>query len=159
MEKREFTEVAIDGLPPGQKGPDGKLNIYRLFYDYNLIVDAEEQTKLNLLQPIYSTDRMTAGQLRALTYALLKTDNPQVELKDAGDFLGIGGDDAVQAVIKELGMQASDEALYRTLARMAIDRPAALLDMLARIYPLVPQLEPEAKPAAAKSSEEPPAVQ
>lgn len=58
---------------------------YRLFYDFNLICDAEQMTGENLNFTLYGGS-VSTSQFRAVLFALLRTAH-DVTLKDAGGLL------------------------------------------------------------------------
>src|SRR4051812_36771665 len=65
---------------------EGDPQEYRLHFDFNQIVAAEELTGCNLLHALDRPAAMSAVQMRALLYACLRTAH-QVELDEAGDLL------------------------------------------------------------------------
>lgn len=156
-DERQYTEFPIEGMETDYPGPDGKKNVFRLFFDFNEIVDAETQSGYNLLPALYSPDRMSAGQLRAVTWALLKTAHTAVTITEAGDLLSKGVDVVRANVLHELGMQLSDEAIFGTIARMAVERPVDLVRLLARARPFIPEMPAEENPPAEDQQAEPPA--
>jgi hypothetical protein len=73
--EREFVSFTFEGDPVE----------YKLCYDFNEIVNAEEVCGCNLLAAMGGG--MSARAFRGLLYACLKTAHPQVLLSEAGDLM------------------------------------------------------------------------
>lgn len=83
----------IEGL---YKDADGN-SCYRLTYDFNKVVEAEEACGCSLLRALAGPS--SAKEMRALLYALLKTGHPEVTLEEAGSLFTsdpVGATDAVR---------------------------------------------------------------
>lgn len=124
--------------------------VYRIAFDANCIADAEKETGLNLLYALRNLDTMSMGQMRALLFGLSKKHNAQVLLKDAGDLLTRDDGTVWNAMKQVLDVRESDEDLLWALSRMAVERPVALVDLLAQVRTFVPATQPETKPKEAK---------
>lgn len=144
----KFILLKVNGIPGPYPDENGEKVAFRLAYDYDLIVDAESATGYNLLQALTNPDRMSAGQMRAMAFGLLKNAHPEVTVKEVGQLLTADSESVMDAVLQALEMPASDEVLFRVLSRVAVERPVVLVEMLARIRPMLPA-EP-AKPETAK---------
>lgn len=156
----KFTRFTVEGMEGGYPDKDGKPLAFRMMYDFNEISDMEPVVNLNLLPALANPDRMSAGQMRAITCALLKTAHPQVTLKEAGSLLTNDSPTVMNAVFETLGMVDNDEALFRAIAKLSVERPVVLVEMLSRIKPLLyesPLVDP-VPTAAAPVPEAQPAV-
>jgi len=123
-----FVEFSID--PSGIDSASDPQDSYRLTFDYNEICDAEVVTGLNLLWALRNLDATSAGQMRGLVYALLKSAHPEVLLSEAGALLAADSASVINAVRKVLKVKTADEAVLESLARIAAENPQALVDML-----------------------------
>lgn len=65
--------------------PNSEAGEFQLCFDVNKVADVEAETGLNLLLPLLG--RMTTAEVRALVCAFLRTSQPLVTLKEAGDLL------------------------------------------------------------------------
>lgn len=80
---------------------------YKLCYDFNQLVDAEELTGCNLLAA-FMGGGLNAKAFRALLYACLKTAHPHVLLSEAGDLMSKDRATVMAAVGKVLGGEISE---------------------------------------------------
>lgn len=141
MEK--FILLKVAGITGPYPDENGEKVAFRLTYDYDLIVEAESATGYNLLQALTNPERMSAGQLGAMAFGLLKKAHPEVTRKEVGQLLTADSEAVMDAVLQALEMPTSDEALFRVLSRVAVERPVVLVEMLARIRPMLPAEPPK----------------
>lgn len=130
-QKLPFVEFVVEGVPGVYAIEEQEAKGFRLTYDYNEICDAENLTGLNLLSAMRNLDAMSAGQMRAVLLALLKSAHPKTTLPEAGKLLSNDRESVIEALRKALKVKSSDEVVLDALARIAAENPQALVDMLA----------------------------
>jgi len=106
----EFTPVTIDGRE------------YSLSFSFNGLIEAERETKENLLQGVGKIilGGMTAAQYRGVFYASLRTAHPDITLDQAGAIL--------QVAFLAMDLERIREALlttYHVSFKKTEDPPAA----------------------------------
>ena len=144
----KFIEFKVEGLDPASDPQQS----YKLCFDVNHICDAEKETGFNLLFALRNVGAMSLGHLRAMLYALLKTGHPTVLLTEAGDLLSQDMQAVTDAVWEAIEAESGDEMLFRSLAKMAVERPMALVELMARLN--LPEVEaPVATQAPAVAAE------
>jgi xanthosine utilization system XapX-like protein len=119
---------------------------FTLVYDFNEIADAEAVCGFNLLVAVLTPSLINAAQLRGLLYALANTKHPATDpklgLKHAGDMITKDVMEVFRAVAACCGVsirepapppKTDDEAMFAAMEEMVVERPVALLEMLARL--------------------------
>lgn len=144
----KFIEFKVEGVD-ASSDPQAS---YKLCFDVNHLCDAEKETGFNLLYALRNVGAMSMTQLRALFCALLKTGHPKVSLSEAGQLLTLDMASVTDAVWLAIEAESGDEVLFRGLAKLAAERPAALVEMISRL----PGFE---SPAPEVLKEQPPAAE
>lgn len=155
-----YVEFTVEGIPGvyAVEGTDQKG--FHLTYDVNQIVEAEISTGLNLFSAMRNLDQMSAGQMRAITFSLLKGEHPKIVLKEAGELLSADPPALMDAIRKVLKVKSQDEAVLESIQRLAMQNPAVVLEMFARagvVFTL--GSEAAAPPSDSDTSQSPPPVQ
>lgn len=147
MEKQKqtlpFVEFKVDGIDPASDPQQS----YKLTFDFNEICDAETATGFNLWAPLRNLSAMSAGQVRGLLFALLKTAHPQVTLKEAGALLTCDMLNVSDALWAVLDTQVGDKALFRSLVKISRERPELLAEMLSKLDVPEPPADAPVDPA------------
>lgn len=139
----KFIEFKVEGLDPASDPQQS----YKLCFDFNRLCEAEKETGFNLLFALRNVGAMSSGHLRALLYALLKTGHPTVLLTEAGALLSQDMQSVTDAIWIAIEAESGDEMLFRSLAKMAVERPMALVELMARLN--LPETEAETLAAEA----------
>jgi len=130
--KFPFVEFLVEGMPGVYAIEGAEEKGFRFTYDVNEIVSAEITTGLNLWAAVRNLDQMSAGQLRAITFALLKAAHPKITLNEAGDLLAFDPPAVIAALRKVLKVKSQDEVVLESLQRLALENPTAVLEMFSR---------------------------
>lgn len=106
--------------------------VFRLCYDFNYMVKAEEMTGCNLLRAI--SGGMTSKELRATLWAMLKTGHPDVALEEAGNLMTRD---------RELVVDKVGEVLFATdsVAQAASKKKAEADAAKRALQPIAPEAE------------------
>jgi hypothetical protein len=141
---------------------------FTLVYDFNKIVEAEAVCGISLLPAVFAPSRMNGMQLRGMLYALASTHHPSSDtktaLEHAGDLITKDVNTCFRAVAACCGVNVpdifadpanviDDDSLFSALETMVIERPMALVSMLARLQIPVPPALTEAVASAPDSVE------
>ena len=79
-------------------GPDN----FDLTFDYNELCEVETRIGLNLNQAVMRVDLCSAGQLRGIFWALLRTAHPKLTLKQCGELLSADFQAVCKAISAEI---------------------------------------------------------
>jgi len=163
--KFPFVEFLVEGMSGVYAVEGAEEKGFRFTYDVNEIVSAEITTGLNLWAAVRNLDQMSAGQLRAITFALLKAAHPKITLNEAADLLSFDPPAVIAALRKVLKVKSQDEVMLESLQRLALENPTAVLEMFSRagvVFTLGSSgdgVAAESSPPADASSPEPSPVQ
>jgi hypothetical protein len=100
--ENKIVEVAVVGMP-GYPGADNQANIFKLQFDFNKIVEAEEAAGCNLFSALGNLRSLNARQARGLLLAMLRTHHPEITLAEAGQLVNADMGAVLEALAIALG--------------------------------------------------------
>ncbi len=123
---------------------------YRLTYNFNHIVEAEEKARVNLLQAIQRPEHMSAAQTRALLYAALleKHRKDNTSLEEAGLILSKHTAEATDALAVVYDFTSPEGQLSFTDQKLL---GAGCWALLTGDTPIANQLREQLRPVLAAS--------